>query len=334
MRVGTVCFATKRGLGYLAKSFYDHGVITDVAVVRHGSIDTNMDWYPNGFQITTRPFLGERLKSMIRDVDCMLFFETPFEWEVIDFARSVGTKTFLMPMYECMPTVLPSRPDFFICPSLLDMEYFPKNSTFIPIPIDQRQFPWRLRTKAEVFVHNGGYLGLQGREGTYNLINAMSLVKSPIKLIVRTQKSIDSECRQLCRQDPRIDYHLGTVVLEDLYKGGDVSIGAQIWNGCSLPLQEAYASGLLVMNTNRFPINTWLPKEPLIPVKSYDKGRIAARFNEVDIARVSSQAIAESIDYWYGQDIREYSHRGREWANSTNWNKLKPRYLEVLNNGI
>ena len=33
------------------------------------------------------------------------------------------------------------------------------------------------------------------------------------------------------------------------------------FNGLSLPLQEARAAGMLVLATDRFPMNTWLPRE-------------------------------------------------------------------------
>lgn len=334
MRVGTICFAIKRGLGYLAKAFYDNGVVTDPIIMHHGRIKTQYDWYPNAINITTRPFLNNEVKAKIREMDLMLFFETPFEWEIINYCRDVGVKTALMPMYECTHKGPPAKPDLFLCPSLLDMNYYPNNSVFIPIPVDPELSPWRLREKAEVFIHNGGYLGIQGREGTLNVITAMRYVKSPLKLIVRSQERIPNSHIRMCSRDSRIEYNQETIPLTELYATADVAVGAQIWNGCSLPLQEAYASGLLVMNTDRYPVNTWLPNDPLIPVERYDRGGVGGNFNEIDVARVSPRAIAAKMDEWYGKDISFYSFLGKEWAAENSWEKLKPYYVEALTNAL
>ncbi|MEK0326516.1 MAG: hypothetical protein QQN63_12520, partial [Nitrosopumilus sp.] len=109
MKVGTLCFATTRGLGYLAKSFYDNGIITHPAVLNHGSIPTQTDWYPDAPYITTRPYLNHKrfVEEVIDEVDAMLFFETPFDWNIIQHCRNKGIKTILMTMYECTPTQIP-----------------------------------------------------------------------------------------------------------------------------------------------------------------------------------------------------------------------------------
>jgi len=103
MRVGTICFAIKRGLGYLAKSFYDNGIVTDPIILHHGRIQTQYDWYPDAVKVTTRPFINCEVKAKIRDMDWMLFFETPFENSVLDYCKEIGVKTAIMTMYECTP---------------------------------------------------------------------------------------------------------------------------------------------------------------------------------------------------------------------------------------
>jgi len=147
----------------------------------------------------------------------MLFFETPFDWNVIDYCREVGVKTALMTMYECTHKGPPATPDLFLCPSLLDIKYYP-SGTFIPIPVDPALSPWKLREKAKVFIHNGGYLGIQGREGTLNVIDAMPYVKSPLRLIVRSQEAIPNSYINRCRLDPRIEYNQETIPLTELYE--------------------------------------------------------------------------------------------------------------------
>lgn len=327
MRVGTFCYDTSRGLGHLARDFYRHGVVTDVLVVEHPSVPSNRDWYEGA----PRTRLGELDHGLLRDFcvgkDAMLFFETPFDWGVVEHCRRLGVRTYVVTMYEYTPEHHPV-PHRYLCPSLLDVEYFPPDrSLYLPLPVD---YPWRPRERALHYVHNGGYLGLRGREGTTLLIEAMAHVKSPLRLTIRVQENVPAEHQRMMAADPRIEYHAGTVPYEQLYADGDVCVAPQKFNGCSLPLQEACAAGLLMMTTDRFPMNAWLPREPLIPVREYRCVRTAMRFMEIDEAQLDPVVIARTMDAWYGCEVAAFSLRGKAWAEAHSWEVLKPLWLEAL----
>ncbi len=329
MRIGCVGFATERGLGRLVKDFVAHGVVTDVLVVEHSTIPTQ-DWYPDAPRIKAREVnhYHPQLQEFCRGKDAMLFFETPHDWTLIDFCKSIGVRTYLVTMMECTPLNHPV-PHKYLCPSLLDVQEFAKyNHAFLPLPVE---VPWRLRERAEHFIHNGGYLGIRGREGTCTLIEAMRHVKARIRLTIRVQENVDKEHQLMAAMDPRIEYLAGTVPWESLYAEGDVAVGAQKWNGCSLPLQEAFASGLLVMNTDRFPMNTWLPKSPLVPVAQTIPGSSIGRaYRKFEESVVDPRTLAETIDAWHGRDIAEFSRMGQDWALRNSWEVLKPRWMKEL----
>ena len=331
MSIGSLVYPTEQGLGILAKSFVDNGVVTDVLVVEHAHWE-NLPWYPTALRTPIRPLNVKLAQSFCRSVDLMLFFETPFYWPLINYCRLNEVKTVLMPMYECTPEKLPALPDAFFCPSALDYNIFrsdhPDSQNIhvlhTPVPVD---VSWRLRTKAEVFVHNAGRGGLKNRNGTGVLIDAMKYVKSPIKLILTSQSPL-----QWSVNDPRIELRVGSVPYEELWKDGgvgDVFVFPETFNGLSLPLQEAYAAGMLVMATDRFPMNEWLPSDPLIPVSSYKTNRIngCIPFQE---AIVDPKELAMVIDEWYGRDIDEYSLAGGSYALDNSWSNLKPMYMERL----
>lgn len=367
-RVGSVGYATDSGLGILVKSFYNAGVVTDIAVIRHGRHTTHDDWYPNAPKISDLRSAEQRLliHNFCLGMDVMLFFETPFLWELIPYCRQHGVRTILMPMYECMPERLPYEPDAIINPSLLDQQYYPQG-TFIPVPV---QVPWKQRTKAEVFIHNAGHGGLKGRNGTRELIEALYYVDSPCKIIIRAQDQLNTPNYH---SKFTVQTQVGTSPHETLYDEGDVFLFPEKFNGLSLPLQEARASGMLVMCGDRFPMNEWLPTEighgmcpacgsedfapsvrygedarscadcchtfgveqmarlnPLIPVSSYRKNRIGPPYSEFDEAVFDPKKIATKIDEWYGRDITEYSSQGKVWAEEHSWEKLKPRYMEFI----
>ncbi len=336
MNVGTLCFSTVQGIGILAKEFYRNGVLSDALVVNHGRRAENPTWFikdgklPDTLYSLSNPRDIERAREYCRSHDVMLFFETPFIWQLIPFCKSIGVKTVLMVMYECMPKELPAIPDLFICPSLLDLVYYPPdkyNSVFIPVPV---AVEWKPRTTSKIFVHNSGNGGLKGRNGSLELLKAMMHVKSNVQLIFRSQSRPPTEQLELIARDSRIYYDQSTLAYDELYSTGDVFIFPEKFNGLSLPLQEARASGMLVVSTDRFPMNTWLPTEPLIPVKKYNTSSVSPRCNEFSEAVVSPTDIANTIDNWFCKDITEYSLSGKDWAETMSWDVLKPRYIEAL----
>lgn len=343
MRVGSLVFATDQGLGILAKSFVDHGVVNSVMVVRHGKRETHTDWYPGAPIINDLRAQRRQIENWIISLDVFLAFETPFMWDLFDFAKSVGVKTVLMPMHECLhKDVWHHLPDLFLCPSLLDLRVvddhqrnykdmsYQSKVVSLPVPVE---VPWRQRTRAEVFVHNAGHGGLKGRNGTKELLEATRLCKSPSKFVIRSQVPLPNVPLFLPGIDERVTFCAMTVPYNELYNEGDVFIFPEKFNGLSLPLQEARAAGMLVMCGDRFPMNTWLPTEPLIPVKSYNKGqRTFPQFHEFDEAVIDPRDIAAKIDEWYGRDITDYSLSGREWARSMSWDVLKPMYDQVFTN--
>lgn len=331
MRVGCINYAHKRGLGYLMRDFHRAGVVTDVLVVRHPGIPSCADeWYPPGTpSVQLRRLDARVMRDFCAGMDAMLFFETPFDWSLIPFCRERGIRTVLCPMMECTP-IHHEPPDLYACPSLLDYEeYFPREkSIFLPLPTE---YPWRLRERAEWYIHRGGYLGLRGREGTTLLIEAMKHVRCPLRLSISVQENVSAEHQRLCAHDHRIDYTAATIPYEDLYAVGDVAVMPQKWNGCSLPMQEACAAGLCVMASDRFPANSWLPKEPLIPVAGYIEGsQIGGAYMKFREAVIRPEDIAATMDRWYGQDVSAFSLAGRRWAEAHSWAALKDRWLGVL----
>ena len=335
MRVGTVCYCTEQGIGYLPKWFYDAGVITDVVLYHHSSRTNRREWYP-----PDTPYLAVRnltqndaVEDMVNAVDALLFFETPFDWDILKLAHEYGKRTYIVPMYECTPKHIPVEPTRWLCPSLLDQrDYFPGNPFLqIPVPPDT---VWKRRTTARCFLHNGGHLGLHGHKGTLEIMRAMEHVKSSVNLTIAVQDEQGFE--KLLRQVPGVANDDRVAIVrrgrhhDSLFAYGDVFVMAEKYNGLSLPLIEAWASGMCVVTSDRFPMNTWLPQKPLIPVTSYTTTHISGAYMEFSEATISPENIAAKIDELYGADISEYSEQGRAFAEANSWDKLKPVWMEEL----
>lgn len=341
MKVGSLVFATDQGLGVLAKQFYDNGVITHPVIVRHGSRVNHTEWYPDDTPQFTDLKNAEQRRTIteyLSKLDAVLFLETPFVWELITSMRQRYVKTALMVMYECMPKVLPEKPDLILCPSKLDHQYFP-HGYYIPVPAPS-DIPWVERNQPiTTFVHNTGHGGLKGRNGTAELLAATELLKTNAEILIRSQNHFYSGYALFTDgrvgseyqfKNPRVKVSIGTLERRWLYEDGDVFLFPEKFNGLSLPLQEAHAAGMVVCTTDRFPNSDWLPSDPLIPVKGYRPCSVSARTLSFKEAVLDPKDIANAIDRLYGTDPTELSRAGKVWAEENSWDVLKPEYLRVL----
>jgi hypothetical protein len=334
MKIGSVVYTTQQGLGILAKDFYNHGVIDSVILYDHPNAGktNHRDWYPEGtIVINDRAIRGARIDEWIKTLDAVLFFETPFDWSFPDRCRELGLKTFIMPMYEWYPVNPPHLFDHFINPSLLDQMYFP-HGTFVPIPPPSNT--WRLRNYAMKFLHNAGNIGSRNHKGTLELLHAMKFVRSPIELTIRCQ-DIAGFNRLLkivpeTLMDSRISIVAEEIPYNQLFADHDVFVWPEKYNGLSLPLQEAFAAGMLVMSSNRFPMNTWLPNEPMIPVESTRQVKIYASQHTIEECIISPESIATQIDQWYGADIESYSMLGYEYGKKQDWGAFRTLMESLL----
>jgi glycosyltransferase involved in cell wall biosynthesis len=338
-RIGCIGYATEQGLGRLAKSFWDAEVVTNMLIFQHPHYATHPEWYPPDTPVlSSRPFdmNSTVLKRFLSEIDVLLCFETPFCWTLIDACRKIGVKTVIVPMYEWTPECLPARFDQWLCPSLLDLEYF-KNmplAEFIPIPVDMG-IAWQQRTTAKRFLHNAGHIGCRGHKGTLELLKAVQHVRSPLSLTITCQDA--NGLSRLINQvpdvkgDTRVKFVVGDLPRHVLFDGEhDVYVAPEKFNGLSLPLQEAYASGMVVITTDRFPTNTWLT-HGLIPVSGYSRARTQPSNLEIDEATIDPSSIAKVMDEWYNRDIANISLSGKVWAEKHSWQVLKSRWLEALN---
>jgi len=327
--VGSMVYATKSGLGILGKLLYDSKIIDKVFVAQHSKFESHLEWYRTEDIILS-------VDEFLDSIDTLLLLEAPipdpFDWSVVQRAKYKGKKIVLMPMYESTPRQNLFLVDKIICPSLLDLEYYEDyDAEFIPVP-SSRDIQWKLREKADVFVHNVGHGGIFSRNGTVEIIEALPLIKSNIKLIIRIQPDANSELLTLVDNitDKRVEVVKQHVPFSELWSVGDVFLFPEKFNGLSLPLQEAHAAGMLVMAGDRHPINTWLPREPLIPVGGYFNTDLPWIGIKIKNALIQPQAIAETIDKWAGKDIMSQSIDGRAWAIENSGEVLKPRYDEIL----
>lgn len=338
MRVGSVGYATDQGLAHLMRDFYSAGVVQEVMIYQHpGGRPTHAEWYPPGTPVLgKRVFVGPQVDAFLDKINILLCYETPFDWTLVNRCRNRGIKTVLMPMYEWFPERPPALFDLYLCPSALDYDIFsklcPGRAVHLPVPVDPAT--WRLRTRARRYLHNAGHVGSRNHKGTEEVLRALPLVKSPVVLTVRCQEErlLDRLVAVVpgIQNDDRLHLTYGSVPYEDLFRGNDVYVAPEKYNGLSLPLQEARAAGMQLITTDRYPANSWLPRSGMVRPAEVRRTRVAGGYLEIDECVVDPRELARVMDELYDTDITYYSESGRRWAEVNSWVNLKPRYLEVL----
>jgi len=328
-KLGLIARADDSGLGRLSQDFFNHLPIHKVMIVYNNIYDIYPERYPDDSLICRRgkPDL-EEIDVFLRDIDIVLTFETPYNWNLFSEAHKRGIKTVLIPNYEWTPQTLPVVPDLMICPSQLDYDEMKYNTMgvneviHLPIPVDREKFPFKLRKKAEVFVFNNGHGGHLERNSWHELFQAISLVKKEAKFLIRSQVYFPYVIN-----DSRIKIEYGDLPQDKLFSEGDVYIWPHKFDGLSLPIQEALSSGMPVISTNIYPHNTYLPKDWLFEPESISKVFVR---REIDYAIISPKILAEKIEEWIGRDIEKDSKKANEIAEQWSWEKLTPKYLKVL----
>jgi glycosyltransferase involved in cell wall biosynthesis len=325
MLIGSIGYETHQGLGYLMRDYYQHGIVQRVWPVTHRAYRNYPGaWYKKEDRYNDR-------EAFCQGLTALLLFETGFDWKLVRRAKELGAKIVVIPNYEYTPFPFVVEPDLMLCGSLLDLDYYQEryHCKFLNVPVSTERFPHHLRTKALRFVHNAGH-GQRGfAKGTPAVLEAMKHTRPEIQLTVRGQPDA-RKVVQLCKKyrgAPNIEFDLRELGEEELYRDFDVFVNAEEYNGLSLPLQEAYASGLGIITTDRYPMNTWLPSEGLLPVSTIVRDRL-----EVDFERsiVDPLTIARKMNEFYGQDISELSTLGKQWGESHNWEALTPVIKETI----
>ncbi len=325
LKIGLIARADNSGLGTLSRQFYKHlkDYIAKVMIVWNGVYEYYPERFPEEISYVCKrgvPDL-EEIDNFLKDINLVLTFETPYNWNLFSKAKERGIKTVLMPNYEWLPKDLPVKPDLFLCPSKLDYDEAPEPKVYLPVPIDREELPFKLRKKARVFLFNNGHGGYLNRNSLHEFLEAISLVKQPVQFIIHSQVYFDVV------NDSRVEVILGDVPYEKLYERGDMFVFPHKFDGLSLPIQEAMSVGMPVISTDIYPHNTYLPKELLFEPEAITEYYIK---RPIKAAIISPVKLAQKIEEFALQDISHLSKKMDELAEKWSWKNLKTKYLEVL----
>lgn len=329
MKIGTIGYRTKTGLGYQVKSYVKHLPITKVMAVNLSGFNNIplTDWYPEAQNVNGYP-RDHDISEFLNDVDVVLLAETPLSYKLYSMARDRGIKTAVVPNMEFFDHFIHPEfplPDMFIVPSVWkydECKAFADQHGVKCIqlhhPVDREEFPFIERTSKSL-LHIAGNPAVYDRNGTFHALAAthdLTIVTQNLRLagLIKQRYS-------------------GTRVLtsvEDssaMYSYGDILIFPRRYGGNCLPLNEALSSGMPAIMPDISPNNHLLPKEWLVP--AYKDGFFAPR-TKVDLYSVDIEALKQKIEWFNQCDIAEESRKADKIADSISWDTLGPKYMEAL----
>jgi|TARA_R100001530_G_scaffold127734_1_gene97060 glycosyltransferase involved in cell wall biosynthesis len=332
LRIGAVLRADNSGLGTLSYDFYKHLPFSKIMIAgsTYEQFYDRYDGAPNGFIAARGIPTRDECLEFVKDLDMLVCFETPYNWNLIKYAREQGVKTALVVMYEWTPMKdsMPEEFDLYLCPTQLDYDTLWGNKVLIPVPVDREKTKFIKRTGGTEFLFNNGHGGTGGRNSINEFLQALPFVESDVTFHIRSQVPFEMDFK-----DKRVKITMGEVPHEALWAIGDVYIHLHKFDGLSLPLQEALSAGLPILAIDREPYNTILPKEMMIPPSATGMSQLPLR--DIQTCTVAPKIIAQKIDEiakMGSKKIEELSEKSNELAEEFSWEKLAPKYMEEFEN--
>lgn len=330
MKTGLIARSDNGGLGTLSWEFYKNLPFDKTIVVYSGRKE--YEWkFPDAIWSLNLP--NNDLEAFCRDLDLIVTFETPYNWNLFELSKQYKFKTILIPNYEwTTPDFI--QPSLLICPTLLDYQEMPEPKIYLPIPINRDILPFKLRKKAEIFLFNAGRGGVNSRNQAAQVLRSIPLVKSQVKFIIHYQSQLRATTPEVqnefikLEQDPRVILWEGDIpYYQNLYMCGDILIHPQKYGSLSLPMLEASSCGMPVIAMDKFPENTFLSRELLVEPSNTTTSVIQRYVTNYNI---TPEALASKIDEIIMTDITQYSIKADKIANKWSWTNLKPLYLDIF----
>jgi glycosyltransferase involved in cell wall biosynthesis len=327
IRIGVICRIDNGGLANMNLDWWKNlPEITKCLTIVSDSPYQDLMRYPEQIICQNYPTL-EQIDLFLKDIDVVLAFETPYNWNVFSMAKERGIKTVLIPMYEWTEENPPIHPDLYLCPSLMEYDiykFYPTRCEYIQNPIDRKVFKFKQREKAHTFLFNNGHGGTGGRNGLAFLLKAIPLVKSDVKFIINSQVQIPEIT------DPRVEVRLGDVKKRTELFDGDVLLFPRMFGALSLPTWEALSCGMPVLSTNLHPFNKTLPKDWFFNASGSKKIKTSSMNREIDCAIIDPKKLADKIDKWANIDITGDSKLADKIAEQFSWDNSKEKIIKLL----
>lgn len=341
-RVGVIVRADLTGLGVQSRNWVrllkPHKVIM-IDSRPFNNNEQHHEWYKEYDPLLIYGFIQNwQIDIILKDIDVLLTFEIPYNYELIKVAKQRGIKTIIQNNWEFTDYLqnpnLPF-PDLLVNHSYWHLNdqkaLWPEITEYCATPVflgdyDSIYQQNLERTGKKRFLHVAGRKTHEDRNGTQDLLEAVKLIPKDVdfELVIKAQTAEFDNI-----DDPRVTIDRNSPVDEkELYRDFDAVIMPRRYGGACLPMTEALSAGLPVIMNIIEPNSRVLPPYWLVP--SEKKTAFMAR-TMIEVWSAIPKELAETIiglaelsDDWmvgYKKEarmiaVREYSSESvsTKWA--------------------
>lgn len=328
MRLGLIARAEDRGLGRMSWDAQRFLQPTATVIADFNCpYPKHLERFPGAPVVKPRtPEFQSAIEDLLSKVDVLLTFETPYDYDVYEWAKDYNVKTVCVIMPEYFPLNQP-QPDVLVNPTVYMRDELPRKTLTLPWPIDLTTITHVPRTEINTWLHIVGQPCALDRNGTQLVLRAFQRNRKP--LIVRTQTPLS-----YAPKVSNIDYQIGSLDhTSDLYQGADALIMPRRYAGQSLVMNEAQAAGLPLICLDRSPERNWTVPECRIPVR---RARIAKRHSPIEVSDASIYDIMNVVDQFHElPGLCEWaSNFSRDRAEAMSWDRLGPLWVDLLEQSV
>lgn len=353
--IGIIGYCVPTGLGVMTRELRQQLEITSQLTIANHDFDPpwNMEWAQDTFLngAGDDPLDPKGYKWEVQEADfvawvksekitTLITIESTFGAKTMAWARHLGVRTILIPMWEWFDQNNPAFRgiDLYLCPSFRCFQEVPFDvAKYLPWPVDTEQFPFTLRTgPAKKFIHNAGTGGMNGRKGTEEAIAGFITADVEARLVVRSQHPLVSIVGQrllgMAKEHPWIELREGTVPDPSLlYHEGDVLIYTSKYDGHSLVGLEGMCAGMPVITTDADPMNELFPADYPLLVKVGSKLPAKLPNPRCEQNIVSIEDLADKIRWCASNDMEPISRNNRKIVEEDfSWHSLRERWKAAI----
>lgn len=333
MRWGLIARSeTDRGLGIQTYAMYENlqPDKTLLVLVPKSGFSSHPELYPDAAQVTLTSAHGigildeETVRDWWKDLDVVISVETLYDWRLVEWAKADGVRTIVHGNPEFWMATNP-QPDVWWWPTAWRLQHLP-TGPIVPVPVDDNaeftaahpDSPGNLRV-----LHIAGNGAMADRNGTNICLDAMRRVPTGVQLDIHAQVNVAKS------------YHMRIRTLKpvanrwEMFRGQHVLLIPRRYGGLCLPVNEAMASGLMVMMSDCSPNTQW----PISPLASDPSRVVSMQTGPVETHDVLANVVANHLKH-FAQNrsgVHAYQSRSREWTERNRWSVLKETYYDQIN---
>ncbi len=327
-RVGLVGFCCDTGLGFVNRTLYRHLPFASWLVLDHPRYGSRNEFLDDRCRIFGLKSPRSAVTEWLTSVDSIFAVERGFVPGLRGLSMSRGVDFILMPNVEWLDLEDPGVHliDRFIAPTehcyrVLCDAGLQSRSVFIPHFVDTDLFRFKLRERANLFVHFSGHGGVQGRKGT-DIVLELARRCPEVSFKIYSQEPLAGAIPS------NVAVHGATPQPEDLYEYGDVAIQPSRWEGVGLQILEAMASGIPTILPNAPPMNEYPANDQLLIKCS--AGTVDLGHKVWQTAEIELDHLEEVVRSLHNQNISDMSRRARTQMERRSWHSMGSKYAYQL----